>query len=388
MKNSICVIFLSGILSLFSFKLFIFGIAIFLMNFGFYGFFTTSLVYFSEISSNNMRILGPICFFLAISMGKIFMCLIFYFFENWRFLIILNLIPLLFLTSFLKFFIESPRFLLTQKNFPEAKTSLELIAKINKKILPDFILEEEQKSFEMQDYIAKILKVDENNTFKIKSKKYHFSDIFKYNSLRVRTIIFSILWTLVIFSLRVNNENYDNYSNFLILNEIIKNCVEMIGYLVSGYLALNYPRRGLVKSTSLITGFIFLGFSFFGHNPSLISNPIYRMISICLIISSKIILFIANFTFVVYTIEVFPTCIRHFAIGFFFSLFSFVSIFSLPYIDIYDNISFKNPFIFLGILFFLGAFFMKKLRETYNFGIRDNIIEQNDFLLDNSLIVE
>lgn len=84
----------------------------------------------------------------------------------------------------------------------------------------------------------------------------------------------------------------------------------------------------------------------------------------------------------IYSIELFPTSIRHFALG----MLGFITKLMYMFSFIFDNFfseRYIHPNFVLGLLM-IGAYcLIPKLRETEDIGIKDNLSEDGDNLLMN-----
>ncbi len=108
----------------------------------FAGFIMISLIYIVEISSENLKIVGPVCILLGASLG-LFMQPIMEIF-HWKISVVFFTgCPLILLMVKTMFFQESPRHLVIKKQFRMAKIAIREIAIYNKREMYDFNLEEE-----------------------------------------------------------------------------------------------------------------------------------------------------------------------------------------------------------------------------------------------------
>ena len=83
--------------------------------------------------------------------------------------------------------------------------------------------------------------------------------------------------------------------------------------------------------------------------------------------------------------EVYPTVVRHYALGFFMSYGSLIVLITKPVFDLFELFGFPASVI-LGILCLVGIGVMNKLRETFGLGLKENIAEENDALLNNEIM--
>ena len=127
------IMMVSGLLlSLVSGSAVLFSFGVFFFNFGFRGFYNTSLLSITEVSNAVGRSYTPMLLSIGWALGQIiigFICMLIF---NWRIIFLITVLPL----SYLLYFIymntfDSPRFLVTKHEFKEAKFVVERIAMIN-----------------------------------------------------------------------------------------------------------------------------------------------------------------------------------------------------------------------------------------------------------------
>jgi len=96
----------------------------------------------------------------------------------------------------------------------------------------------------------------------------------------------------------------------------------------------------------------------------------------------RILMAYGNTFIAIYSIELFPTSIRHFALG----MLGFITKLMYMFSFIFDNFfseRYIHPSFVLGLLM-IGAYcLIPKLRETEDIGIKDNLSEDGDNLLMN-----
>ena len=101
-----------ALVSAFAWRIEIFAFCVFMMNFGFIGFFNASIVFITEISSENLRQITPNLLLLAWSIGHILIAGIMSTFNHWNIVMFFFIgVPLLLTSFFHSKLSDSPRFL-------------------------------------------------------------------------------------------------------------------------------------------------------------------------------------------------------------------------------------------------------------------------------------
>ncbi len=99
-------------------------------------------------------------------------------------------------------------------------------------------------------------------------------------------------------------------------------------------------------------------------------------------IGIRILMSYGNTFLAIYSIELFPTSIRHFALG----MLGFITKLMYMLSFIFDEFFIEryiHPNFVIGILMVGSLFLIPKLRETEDIGIKDNLSEDGDNLLMN-----
>lgn len=94
---------------------------------------------------------------------------------------------------------------------------------------------------------------------------------------------------------------------------------------------------------------------------------------------TRITMSMGNVFFIVYSVEVFPTCVRHFAIGLLGFATKFIYMAAPRYVQFWEVREIHPNFV-VGILLVVGFFFVNKLRETKGH-FNDNLDEDESGLL-------
>lgn len=134
------------ICSAFSFNIWLSLGFLFLSNFGLFAYLNNSIIYFCEISSENLRLIGPNLFLLFWSFGRIVFSILIEYNLSWKSVLIwVTGVPLFITCLFFRFMKGSPRFEVVNHRFDEAKNAIRNMAKINNRGLPEFGFEYELK---------------------------------------------------------------------------------------------------------------------------------------------------------------------------------------------------------------------------------------------------
>jgi len=119
---------------------------LFLANFGLFAYLNNSVIYFCEISSENLRLLGPNFFLIMWSFGRIVFSIVGSFQLSWKSTSFWVMgLPFFITCLFYRFMKGSPRFDVVNNRFEDAKASIRNMAKINNRPLPEFAFEYEVK---------------------------------------------------------------------------------------------------------------------------------------------------------------------------------------------------------------------------------------------------
>ena len=288
---------------------------------------------------------------------------------------------MLILVIYMRVMVDGPRFLIVKKGFQEAKKSLEYLALMNDREIPkenEYKFEDEVKCQEMQGNFAKLLHYENQDLF-MRPNNHSFLCLFRYNSLRVRSFIFLYFFEVFFMGSVLCYYIYPEYSPNIYLNHLILGFIKMVGFLLGGYLILNFQRKVILKNLLFIAGI---------SDILLIIAAFTQTFGIELIILNLIaqIVFDAGFPLLIFFIsEVYPTVVRHYALGFFMSYGSLIVLITKPVFDLFELFGFPASVI-LGILCLVGIGVMNKLRETFGLGLKENIAEENDALLNNEIM--
>ncbi|XP_036361966.1 organic cation transporter protein-like [Octopus sinensis] len=315
------------------------------------GSYIPSVVFASEVSSVNSRMKSSIAIQMVFTVGLMILSLLTYFVRTWRTLMIIISIPSLVLgVAYVCFLDESPRWLLNKKRTKDAKLILSNIAKLNKTILP-------------QTEIV--------NIFSSNKKKVEIWKMFTIPQLLKRTLILMLNWatvSMVYYGLTLNvGKLYGNlYMNFF-LNAI----VEFPAYTLCILLLNRVGRKKLHTSQMVLTGVTCIA----GIFPVLYGTKEILQ-SLVLSILGRLFITAAFGIVILYSLELYPTCIRNGALGS-LAICARVGGALAPYtLNFSDLVSGKlgriMPMVLMGALSIIAGLLSLLLPETNNRKMMDN----------------
>ncbi|CAH1781636.1 unnamed protein product [Owenia fusiformis] len=270
----------------------------------------------------------------------------------------LCLIPALIATFLLP---ESPRWLMATGRLKEAEKVCRRIARINGVKLPE--------NFN----INKFTEVEDKTVSDGNKKSATLFDLFRTPRLRKRTILSYCLWFSVVFfsyGLGLNIEKI--IPGDIYLNMFLMMCVNEVGSLVIGYVALFKLKRRVVVSAWLIIA----GVSVLAMAPVLLLN-ISGIVTALALIASVVV---ANLWTLVYLYagELFPTVVRTIGIGSGSSVGRLGGLIT-PQLPLLGEIWYGLPYIVLGIVPVVVGVLVLCLPETKGQRLPDTLEEAEIF---------
>ncbi|CAD8160524.1 unnamed protein product [Paramecium octaurelia] len=378
-------------ISMLSPSAYILSVALFAINFFSRGFFNSSMILFFEISSENLQKFGPALLLTCYGIGEVISPRLIEMFNlNWQYsMLLLFGLPAVLFSVLIKFMQESPRILVIRRKFEEARLTINYIASVNEREMPEnWILEDEVRINELKDKMKNILLQVEIHE---QPKGYNFSSIFRYKSIRIRMFCLLYLYSIVVLGQFQTAKEIERFSRlerhhtYLLLS-----LVSTAGYLISGYASLNYLRKEVIKAI-LILGAIF--HFLIAALPLLILNKtasdlitfydklVYTFIMMVLVMCRLTLSFAYGFINV-YALEIFPTSLRHYGFCGLTFLTEFLFIFQDSYV-IFCHAFGLNSSIGMFALLLLGLLTLQKLRETQDLPLKENVDEMQDELINN-----
>jgi len=369
-------------LSVLSFDIYMFAAASFLIHFALIGFLGASVVYFSEITDDNYRLVGPCFFYVFWGLGHmVFSFMVSYVTASWTSIMIyLIAIPLIVSAFYLRNLQESPRYCVVQHRFKEAKDAIMTMARMNNSIMSDFSIEEEIKLTQSSQAFSAVL--EENPKPPERKFNYHMLTLFKYLSLKKPSFVilyFTSLLTILFYNtpLSIDNLVVNPYTNLFIMG-----LIQLFAALFAANATLNYRRKSCFRVIFIVIGVSYLYFALFHID---IEDPDTHMAHLSVhaifVILSKMAVTAGMAMFTVYICEVYPTVIRHFATGFYNTLTKLAVVLTAHYVS-FMNAVFIGPLLPISLAAFATLYIMTHIPETKDKHLEDYIEEEKPLLYD------
>ncbi|XP_036361987.1 organic cation transporter protein-like [Octopus sinensis] len=342
----------SGIATAFIYNIYAIYVLRFLTAVGGAGSYIPSVVFASEVSSVDSRMKSSIAIQMVFTVGLLIISLLTYFVRTWRTLMVIISTPsLAFGVAYLCFLDESPRWLLNKKRTKDANIILSNIAKLNKTVLPQ----------------TEIVNISSSN-----NKRVEIWKMFTIPQLLKRTLILMLNWaivSLVYYGLTLNIGKL--YGNFY-MNFFLNSVVEFPANILCILLLNRVGRKKMHASLMVLAGVACIA----GIFPVLYGNKAHRWILTASSMLGRLFITSAFSIVYLYTLELYPTCIRNGALGT-MSTFARVGGSVAPYIlNFSDLVSGKvgriMPMILMGPLSVIAGLFSLLLPETNNRKMMDN----------------
>ena len=370
-----------AMLSVFSLNIYCFAAASFLLHFALIGFMCSSVVYFSEISDDNYRNVGPCLFYAFWGMGQmLFSILISNISSNWSSIMFYYIGAPLFISAFyFRFMKESPRYCVVQHRFREAKDAIMGIAKINNRILSDFSIEEEAKLNQANNIFSTAFEEKKQPERKF---NYHILTLFKYISLKKASFVI-LYFTSLLTTLFYNTPlSIDTIVDSPYANIFIMGFIELLAYLFAANATLNYRRKSYFRVIFILIFVSYLFFALF-HIDIHATEASLMHISffIIFVVLAKLAISAGMALFTVYICEVYPTVVRHFALGF-YNTFTKLAVVLIPNFITFTNFIGVGPLLPISLLALGTLYLMSYIPETKDKNSEDYIEEEKPLLYD------
>jgi len=363
--------------SILSFNIYINIAAIFLAGFGLFGFMNASIVYYVEISSENLRVLGPNLFLVAWALGEVLLSTVLQLVSNWRPLAFIFMgAPMAIAALFYRFMKESPRYLVLQEKFDEAKTSIQNIAKINQRTLMEFAFENEMKL----GYTTNNFFYQTQQTPEEKTKQKTVMTLCKYPALRTPTWVILVFWILFTIGNHGTVLALKHFNDSAQESLLTVGVVELFGYIIAGYCCLNFRRKSILRFAFIVGGFVYIIFALVNQRPGDIDIDTAGGMMVLLLVLGRGAVCIGIGTMYVYITEVYPTSVRHFGFGFFTASSYLALIFVMNMVEPLRDIGLRPSFL-VGVAYIGMIWMLKYVPETQKNKLVDYINEEDDLLL-------
>lgn len=228
-------------------------------------------------------------------------------------------------------------------------------------------------------------KVLQGGTISSRQVHHSYASLFRYNSIRIRVIIVSAIWSLISLSYFISAKSQLNTSTSYSFNVSLAGFIEIIAYMASILTSVNFGRVTVIKKLIIVAGITHILFYFVPpHDKHL---GLSKTIILLLDIFVRIIMSFGNTFLAIYSIELFPTSIRHFALGMLGFITKLMYMLSFTF-DSFFTERYINPNFIIGLLFLGVLPLTSKLRETQEYGFKDNLSEDGDSLLMNETVAD
>lgn len=369
-SESMAIMLVGIVVSLVGGNVTVFSIGVFLINFGFRGYYNAAVLTLTEVTSDNNRLSTPIILHIGWAAGQISVALLGLFFNDWRVIFVLTGIPLIILTVMAyRNVLESPRFLVVRHDFFEARAVLDNISVVNQHPQKAYDLLEEKKYREQMETYVRM-----NNGAEVVAETRHHSymSLFKYKSIRVRVLAIMYIWSIISLSYFTSANSLLNDKKSLSFNLALAGAIEIIAYLAAISMSLNAQRLVFIKNLLIYSGLIHLMFYFV--------RPIHeyggfgRLVIMSADILIRVSMSMGNVFMLIYSLETFPTVVRHFALGLLGFVTKSMYVVSIRFINFWAWRDLHPDFI-IGVLLLGGLATIGKLRETKTYAMRDYLEE-------------
>jgi OCT family organic cation transporter-like MFS transporter 4/5 len=189
-----------------------------------------------------------------------------------------------------------------------------------------------------------------------------------------------MIWSLISLSYFISAKSQLNPSKSYTFNVSLAGLIEIIAYMSAIVTSINFGRVYVIKRLIIVSAAAHLCYYFVQPHDH---HKGYAKAAILLLdIFIRIIMSFGNTFLAIYSIELFPTSIRHFALG----MLGFITKLMYMLSFVFDRFfisRYINPNFIIGILFVIVYPWTKKLRETQEEGFKDNLSEDGGNLLMN-----
>lgn len=307
-----------------------------------------------EMVDKESRMVAGVCFMSFFSAGYMLMGAFAYFIHDWRWLQVGLTIPGVLFLLYWWFIPESTRWLLANNRKSAAIKQIQRIARSNKVVIP-------------QEVLDKVVEVETEAKVENKGKKPTLLDLFKTPNLRTKALLIFFDWFVISGAYYgLSWSTASSLSGNPILNHVLSGAVEVPGYI---FLLLTLNRFGRKK--------ILAGNLIFAGTTLLLSILIPQDINwlvITLTMLGKMSITASYGTIYLFSVEQFPTVIRNVALGA-ASMSARVGGISAPYLIYLSQFWKPLPILIFGITALLGGFFSTFLPETHNMQLPETLAD-------------
>ena len=194
--------------------------------------------------------------------------------------------------------------------------------------------------------------------------------LFNFNSIRIRVFIVGGIWSLLSLSYFISANSMINPKRSLQFNIALAGIIEILAYFLSILTSLNLGRVYFIRKLLIISGIIHCCYFFIG--PLSTYHGFGRFMVMTFDIGIRVTVSVGNTFLAIYVLELFPTSIRHFALGMLGFITKFMYMISYTFNDFWSYRQIHPNFI-IGCLMIAIYFSCDKLRETQYSGMKDNL---------------
>jgi OCT family organic cation transporter-like MFS transporter 4/5 len=144
-------------------------------------------------------------------------------------------------------------------------------------------------------------------------RHHSYMSLFNYNSIRIRVLIVGAIWSVFSLSYFISANSQINPDRSIPFNIAFAGVVEIFAYLISIMTSLNLGRVFVIKRLLMIAGGIHICYYFIGPLSSY--HSFSKVVVMTFDIAVRLTISIGNTFIAIYALELFPTSIRHFAMG-------------------------------------------------------------------------
>ena len=204
--------------------------------------------------------------------------------------------------------------------------------------------------------------------------------LFRFKSIKIRVFIVGLIWSLISLSYFISANNQLNSNRSYSFNVILAGFIQIIAYLASIISSLNLGRIFVIRRLLVFSSIVHLLYYFIQPHDQY--TGFSKTIILFLDIIVRLLMSYGNTFLAIYSIQLFPTVVRHFALG----MLGFITKLTYMLSFIFSNFftqRFINPNFILGLLFVGSIYLTPKLRQTREQGFKDNLQEDGDNTLMN-----
>ncbi|GAB6031982.1 hypothetical protein CHUAL_010360 [Chamberlinius hualienensis] len=315
------------------------------------------------VHPNRRTAFSNLSFGIFFTAGSVILPWLAYTVPNWRYFCGICAIPFLLILPFYRYIPESARWLIVRNRIDDAVKQLKVIAKVNNKQVKEETWEE-----------AKVYLLEAAKQEKPK-KKYTYLDLLKKPKLRLRTVMITLLWFIVMLSYDGLVRNTENLGWDIFLSSTVGNATELPAAIIPLLLLDKIGRR-----LTSIGGFVLAAaFSF----SVLLVPPGMTWLFVTLAVAARLMVTAMMNIFMQYKAELFPTVVRGQGMSF-AHLVGFIGSMSSPFIVYLGHYCRVYPLIIFGTLTAVGAVITVFLPETLYENLPENLEDGEKFGVDQS----